>query len=256
MVPPQHGAWAFLGLPLVVGVAVAEPTGVLAVLALAWVFAYPWSYFALAIVHERRARHPHPERFRRPLAVWSAVALPALAVLVLLRPWLVWIGLAYAVAFAINAAFALRREDRALVNDVVFIAECTALVPIAWGIGATGRSWQVPDFALAPSTVWIVTSAVALLLTGSTLHVKSLIRERTNSDFARLSLAFAIMSLVISVALAWLWGLPAGLFLVLPFAWCAGRSLVMRGRVFAPARIGMIELVGFLLLAIPALALA
>ena len=256
MVPPQHGAWAFLGLPLVVGVAVAEPTCVLLVLAVAWICAYPWSYFVLATVRERRARHPHPERYRRPLLVWSVLTVPALLLLVLLRPWLVWPGLAYAAAFAVNAAFALRRDDRALVNDVVFILECTALVPLTWAIGASGQSWQLPDFGLAPAHLWVLTIAVALLLSGSTLHVKSLIRERANPGFARLSLAFAIICLVISVALAWAWGLPAGLFLVAPFAWCVGRSLAMREGSFAPARIGMIELVAFLLLAIPALLLA
>jgi hypothetical protein len=83
-----------------------------------------------------------------------------------------------------------------------------------------------------------------------------LIRERASTGFARLSLVFAIIALVLSLVLALLWCLPAGPFLVLPFAWCTGRSAVMRGRTLAPARIGMIELVGFLLLAIPALVLA
>ena len=256
IVPPQHGAWAFLGLPLVVGIAVARPTWSLAVLSVAWICAYPWSYFALAVMKEQRSRHPHPERFRRPLVIWSAIAVPAIGVLVVLRPWLLWLGVAYAVAFGVNASFALRRDDRALVNDVVFILECTALVPIAWGVGASGRTWQLPAFGDAPGAVWILTAAVGLLLSGSTLHVKSLIRERSTAGFARLSLAFAMLSLVISVALAWAWGLPVGVFLVLPFAWCVGRSVALRGRTPAPARIGMIELVAFLLLALPALALA
>jgi hypothetical protein len=51
-----------------------------------------------------------------------------------------------------------------------------------------------------------------------------------------------------------MWGLPSGLFLVLPFAWMAGRSFIVNGSS-APSRIGMIELVGFLLLGLPALVL-
>jgi hypothetical protein len=249
VVPPQHGAWAFLALPLVVGVTVATWTPVLLVLAVAWISAYPWSYFALAAVRERTARHPHPERFRRALALWSAVALPSLLTLVLLRPWLLWVGVAYAIAFAVNVAYAMRRDDRALANDAVFIIECAILVPVTWAIGATGRTLTLPDAMAVPTSVWILSCSVALLLTGSTLHVRSLIRERSNPSFARLSQGFAIVSLVISLALATWWGLPSGLWLVPPFAFAAGRSVAMRGANPRPARIGMIELVAFVLLA-------
>jgi hypothetical protein len=256
IVPPQHGAWAFLGLPLLVGIAVANWAFALLVLAAAWISAYPWSYFVLAVIKEQRARHPRPERFHHALLIWSAVALPALALLVVVRPWLVWFGIAFAMAFVVNAAFALRHDDRALVNDAVFVLECVALVPIAWAIGASDRTITPPDFGQAPRSLWILTAAVALLLVGSILHVRSLIRERSSVGFARMSLAFAIISLVASVLLAFAWGIPAGLFLVLPFAWCVGRSVAMRGTSPAPTRIGMVELVGFCLLAIPSLVLA
>jgi hypothetical protein len=240
LVPPQHGAWAFLGLPLVVGVAVAPWTPVLLLLA------YPWSYFILAIAKERTTRHPRPERFRRPLVAWSLVAIPGLVALLLARPWLVWVGLAYALAFGVNIAFAMRRDDRDLVNDIVFILECTAIVPVAWAIGAIGRS-LTPDAPPLPATVVILALAVALLLTGSTLHVKSLIRERAHPGFARLSQGFAIVSVVASVGLAAWWGLPAGLWLVPAFAFAAGRSMALRGRSPRPARIRMIELAAVVL---------
>lgn len=255
LAPPQHGAWAFLGLPLVVGICTAAWTPVLLLLAVAWIAAYPWSYFVLAIVKERSARHPRPERFRRALGVWSVIAVPALLALVIARPWLVWPGLLYAIAFGINAAFAFRRDERDLVNDAVLIAECALLVPIAWGIGASGRSLVPPALAAVPVHVWILTIAVTLLLVGSTLHVRSFIRERTNASFARLSQAFAILSLVFALLLAWWWPLPAGLWLVPAFAFAVARSFAMTGRTVAPVRIGMIELIGFVLLAIGAAAI-
>ncbi|MFN8170666.1 MAG: YwiC-like family protein [Candidatus Nanopelagicales bacterium] len=37
---------------------------------------------------------------------------------------MVWVGLAYLLAFAVNVAYACRRDQRALSNDVVFVAEC------------------------------------------------------------------------------------------------------------------------------------
>jgi hypothetical protein len=255
-VPPQHGAWAFVGLPLVAGFAFAAWTPVLVVLAVAWITAYPMSYFVLALAKDSTARHPHPERLRRPLTVWAGIAVPTLLLLVGLRPWLVWPGLVYAAGFAVNIAFARRRDDRALVNDIVFIAECSLLVPIVWGVAVTDRMWRPPDLGSAPVQLWVMSVAVALLLVGSTLHVKSLIRERANPAFGHVARVYATACVVASMGLAWAWGVPAGLFLVAPFAWSAGRSFAMVGTSPPPARIGMIELVGFLLLALPALALA
>jgi hypothetical protein len=256
LVPPQHGAWAFLGLPLVAGLAVAPWTPVLLLLAITWIVAYPLSYFLLALAKDAASRHPHPKRFTRPIAVWSLVAVPAAIALVVLRPWLIWIGALYLVGFAVNIAFARRRDDRALVNDAVFIVECAAMVPVTWAVGVGTTGWALPDFSQAPKQTWLLTIAVALLLAGSTLHVKSLIRERANPGFTRLSQTYAVVALAASILLAWAWGLPSGLFLVLPFAWCVGRSVAMAGTSPSPPRIGMVELVGFCLLGLPALVLA
>lgn len=242
--PPQHGAWAFLGLPLAAALPLTPWQPALLLLAVAWVAAYPASYFVLAIVREGGARHPDRVRFVRPLLIWSVPVAAAGLPLLALQPWLAWAVLGYLAAFAINVAFARRRDDRALVNDVVFVAECSAMVPITWLVGSSG------EVAALPSTVWIVTLAVALLLTGSTMHVKSLIRERSDPRYAMASRVVALFSAATAVALAAWWGLPAGLLLVLPFAWFAVRSLVLADPSLRPARIGMIELVGFLLLVV------
>lgn len=255
VVPPQHGAWAFLGLPLLVGVAVSPWTPVLLVLAVTWVCAYPVSYFLLALVKDSASRHPDPRRFRRALALWSAIAVPAALVLLVARPWLAWVGLLYGASFVVNIAFARRRDERALLNDSVFIAQCTAKVPVTWAVAVGTRSWSPPPLAMAPEHLWIGTIAVALVLIGSTLHVKSLIRERADPRFGRRSREFAAASVLFSLPLAWMWGLPAGMFLVVTFAFLAIRSFAMAGAPRPPGRIGMIELVGFLLLAVPALVL-
>ena len=114
-------------------------------LAVAWVAAYPLSYAALGLARARR-----PGRFRRPLLVWSAVVFPAAVVLLVWRPWLVWVGLAYAAAFAVNLAYARRNDERALVNDAVFVAECAAMVAVTWGVGAAGRTWAPPGLDQRP----------------------------------------------------------------------------------------------------------
>lgn len=247
--PPQHGAWAFLGLPIVAALPLTPTTPLLILLAGAWVAAYPASYFLLALIRDSRGRHPQPDRYLRPLALWSAAVLLLGLPLLLGRPWLIWVVFLYLVAFTINGIFARRRNERALTNDLVFVLECTAMVPVTWLVGAGATGWALPALADIPSEVWVTAVAVAAALLGSTLHVKSLIRERTDVRYARASRLFAAASLIVSPALAVWWGLPSGLVFVLPFAWFALRSWRWADPTMRPARIGMIELVGFVLVA-------
>jgi hypothetical protein len=240
--PPQHGAWAFLGLPLVLGALVADATPLILVVTVAWVAAYPLSYAALGLVRARR-----PARFRRPFAVWAAVVVPAVIVLVLSRPWLVWVGLGYLVLFAVNLRYARRNDERALVNDLVFVAECSAMVAVTWAVGSGRRSWSLPAFDTAPQRVWVLMFVCALVLLGSTLHVKSLIRQRSDARYAKASKIFALVSLPASVTLAAWWGLPRGGWLVIPFLALAARAFLVGDRSMRPGAIGVVELAGFAL---------
>lgn len=246
--PPQHGAWAFLGLPLVLGAVVAPWTLFLLVLALAWVAAYPLSYAALGLIRAKR-----PQRFRRPFLVWLAVVLPAVVILVAARPWLVWIGLAYIALFTINLRYAKRNDERAMVNELVFAAECSAMVVVTWSVGAGGRSLTPPAkvaFDTVPDRVWVLMIVCLLVLAGSTLHVKSLVRERRDARFARVSRVVAVASIAAAVALAAWWGWPGGAWLVVPFVAAAVRAFIVGRRPMRPGAIGMVELAGFVLVAV------
>ena len=243
-VPPQHGAWAFLGLPLVLGAIVAPMSALLAVLAVAWVAVYPLSYAALGLVRARR-----PQRFRKPFAVWFAVVLPAVAVLLVARPWLVWVGLGYLLLFAVNLHYAQRNDERAMGNDLVFILECSLMVPVTWAVAVGDGSWSPPSLADIPSRVWVLTVVCAMVLTGSTLHVKSLIRERRDSRYARGSRVFALACVPASIVLAFWWGWPEGMWLIAPFLALAVRAFIVGRHPMRPGTIGIIELGGFLLVA-------
>ncbi len=245
--PPQHGAWAFLALPLVLGFIVTPWTPLLLVLAMAWIAAYPLSYAAFGLVRAKR-----PQRFRAPFLLWCAVVVPAVVVLLVWRPWLLWVGLGYAVLFAVNLAYARRNNERALTNDVVFVIECAAMVPVTWAVGAGGKSWTPPSFGEVPDDVWILTLVCALVLLGSTLHVKSLIRERRDPRYARASLVVASLSVLTAVVLAVWWEWPSGAWLIAPFAVLAVRAFAVPGRSMRPGAIGMIELACFVLVAVSA----
>jgi hypothetical protein len=211
-------------------------TPLVLVLAVAWIAAYPASYALLGLGRSRR-----PQRFRRMLAFWAVPLVPSALVLVVARPWLVWVGLGYLAFFAVNVAYARRNDERALLNDLVFIVECAAMVPVTWAVAAGTASWRPP--APVPEQVWVLAVLCMLVLTGSTLHVKAHLRERRDPRFGRASRAVALASLVAAVGLAVWWGVPSGWWLLLPFV-----LLAVRAWLRAPAQpsgLGLLELVPF-----------
>lgn len=231
-----------MGLPLVLGTLVTPASWTTALLTWAAFTCYPASYFALSLVRARRG-----DRFRRPLATWMLAAAVPAAVLVAMRPWLLVVGLGYAGLFAVNLAFARRNHERDLVNDAVLILEVVALVPLTW--------LSAEPHTTVPSQVWLLTALCGLVLVGSTLHVKSLLRERRNASYARASRAFAVASLVAGVGLAGAWGLPGGVALVVPFILLALRAFKRDWSGWRPGRIGLVELACFVVVAV-AVALA
>lgn len=242
--PPQHGAWAFLALPLVLGALVSPGSWTTLLLAWAAFTLYPASYFALSLGRARRGA-----RFRRPLTIWTLAAVVPSAVLLAARPWLVWVGLGYAVLFAVNLAFARRNRERDLGNDVVLVAQAVALVPLTWLLASSGPgAWTLPA-ASVPDRVWLLTVDGALVLVGSTLHVKSLLRERRNPAYAVASRGFAAASLVLALGLAAAWGLPEGVGLVVPFMVLTARAFKRDWSRWRPAQVGLVELACFVLVA-------
>lgn len=241
LLPPQHGAWAFLALPMVLACAVTPPTWWTALLALAWFAAYPASYAGGRLLHDRR-----PERFRRPFVAWSVLAAVPTALVVVRFPWLLGPGVVLLALVAINATYARRNDERALVNDLVVVTECALLVPITWGVNASVASLLDG----VPTEVLVLAVVCWLVLAGSTLHVKSLIRERRDPRYARASRAFALGSLIASLGLALVWGPPQGAWLVLPFVAMAVRAFVVGRRTTRAVVIGLVELAMVVLTAV------
>lgn len=249
--PPQHGAWAFLGLPLALSATEAHLTWIWALLVWAWAAAYPASYFALSMLRARRN-----QRFRRPLALWTALTLVPAVPLLALRPWLVWPLLAALALFGVNTAYARRNRERDIVNDLVLVVQCTGMVPVSWLVGADpSRDYASGLVAAVPAHVWVLTALCALVLTGSTLHVKSLLRERRDPRYAAASRVVAVGSVLVGVGLAVWWGLPGGAWLLLPLVALTGRALVRDWSWARPGQIGIVELVMFVV-AVAAAALA
>lgn len=241
--PEQHGAWGFLLLPVAMGVAAAGWSWALLPITAAWVTAYPLTW----AVSGRLTAPRRPERFDRALRVWALIATPLMVGSVVSRPWLVWVGLAYLLPATVNLAFARARRERDLRNDLVLVAECTAAVPVVAGVAASRGGWIPPWSAMATASVALMALICALALVGSTLHVKSLIRERANPVFRTAARIFAAAS-VPAVILA---SLAAGRspWLAIPFVALYGRAQFLHRPTWRPGRIGLVELAGLILVA-------
>jgi hypothetical protein len=250
-IPNQHGAWAFLGLPLVLGLLVTEPAWALLALAVGWVASYPLSYAVFGLLRGGRS-----ERFRGPLVLWGAVALPAAVVLLVARPWLLWLAPLGVVLGGTNAAYARARDERSLVNDLVFVTECAIVTWVTWAVGATAAGATAIPLAETSTQVWVLVVVTWLVLTGSTLHVKSLIRERRDPRYARASRVYAVACIPAAVGLAAWWG-PGGWWLLAPFLVLAVRAFLVGRTPVRPGVIGAVELVAVLVtVAAAALAVA
>jgi YwiC-like protein len=238
VVPDQHGAWAFLALPLALAMARTGWFALLPAVALAWVAAYPLSWAATGRLTARR-----PERFDHALMTWAPIALLAGLPLLVARPWLVWVMLGYAGLWLVSLSLARVRRERSLANDLVLVAECTLMIPVTVGIGAVAPGWSPPYGALDAQLVLPVVACL-VALTGSVLHVKSLIRERRNARFALASRAFAVAAVfVVALAAA---STDRSLWVVLPFAGLAARTWLVHGPWWRPARLGLLELAGLI----------
>ena len=159
-IPPQHGAWAFLVVPLLVGFTIAPFRWVAVLFATAWIVAYPVGYFGGRALATRLRRGTWTRLARREArrAVPWGVALVVLGLpLVVLCPW---------------------------------------LLPVVWLLGVSGAGWAWPEVPAVPTALLWATAATFAFLFGSVLHVKSLLREASNRRFHWLSVAYHALVLV------------------------------------------------------------
>lgn len=248
-IPPQHGAWAFLIVPLVVGFTLAPITSAGVAFALAWILAYPVGYFGGRglLVRIRRGSLTRLARreFRRGVPWAIALALVGVPLLVA-RPWLALAGFVVAAVWSASLVITLRRSERDLGNDLVLVVLAVLAVPLVWLVSAPGATpaggfW--PDSVAIPGELWLATAATGTFLFGSVLHVKSLLREAGNVRFRRLSVGYHVVALVV-FAVASLWWLVG-------FGPALIRSVLLRPGL-RPAMIGAVETVVAILFVVAA----
>lgn len=226
-VPNQHGAWAFLAVPLLLAFVLAGWTLTGSAFAAAWVLAYPASFFLGRAVVTRWRRGSWTRLAKRDLhhaLPWIAGAGALAAALVVLRPWLLGVGLVMAGAWGVSLWLTRTGHERGVSNDLLLVAQAALAVPLLWAVTIN---------APPPADAWFAAALCAVFFTGSVLHVKSLIREAGDRRWFVGSRAYHLAALGLGLASPWL---------LLPFGAAAVRAFAVPGGS-KPAVIGAVETV-------------
>lgn len=213
-------------LPYVVGVAVAGPSWWQLPLLVAWLAGYLFSYHALVAVKARRFT-----RARAQLLTYGALtAVPGVAVLAAF-PSLLWFAPAYALLLGVNAAYASRRRERAVVNDLASVLACVLIAPMVAVVS------DVTVASVVPATLLVL-----LYLVGTVPYVKTMIRERGDRTYYVASVAYHAAALV---AAGWI-ALP----MTVLFGWFLVRAAWLPRLGLVPKRVGTVEIVNCALLVV------
>jgi hypothetical protein len=229
-VPNQHGAWAMLATPLLVGVLAGGASWTQLPLALVGFCGY-FAFFAAGLWLKSR-RKP---RFRAPVVVYSAACVPLAAVVLALQPSLLRWAPAFAPFLVVGLVEAVRRRDRSLLSGAATTLAASLMTVVAYDAGP-GEDW---------TRAWLLTAVVAGYHLGVLVHVKALIRERRNPAYARAAVALHVLLTLLAALVSW----P----LVLVGVVLVARTVLAQRLAPSPKRVGIAELVVNVLVVVVAL---
>lgn len=205
-IPPQHGAWAILLLPWLVGAIIAGFVGrTCRCSARGWPAICSPNYLLQAVKTRR------PGRVRTHLLVYAGPTVLLGGLVLALRPALLW----YAPAHAVNLGYAARRNERALANDPASVAQSCLMVFVCASVSGAPLGQAMPAFL-----------AVTAYFTGTVLYVKTMIRERGHAGYRRASVVHRVAILAVA---AW-WREPVAVL----FAALLARAALLPSRRLTP----------------------
>ena len=219
-IPNQHGAWAMLAGPLLVGILASEPRWVHLPLTLLWFLGY-FAFFATGLWLKSRRK----ARFRPPVLVYSAATVPFGIAVLLMRPDLLWWAPAFAPLLVVGLVLAAERKDRALLSGLATTLAASLMTPVAYDAGG-GDDW---------TRAWLLTAVMAVYYVGTILYVKTMIRERGNQHYVVASIFYHAVAAVAFAFVSW-W--VAAVFALLTVRTAVGPHTSMK-----PVHVGIGEIV-------------
>ncbi|MBT2639182.1 MULTISPECIES: YwiC-like family protein [unclassified Bacillus (in: firmicutes)] len=219
--PKQHGAWAMLIIPFWLGAAASELVWQHVPFFIGWLLLYLGTYPLLLMFKKKKIPF-----YRKWALTYIIPALLFLMVPLFMTPTIVTFGLAMIPFFMINAYFSAKNKDRALLNDLSAIV-VFSIAGLASSYLANG---EINENAI------LVFAASILFFTGSTFYVKTMIREKKNSQFKWISWSYHLL-----VPVLWL---VAGEAIVAAAAIPSFiRAMAFYGKPLSVMKVGIYEIV-------------
>ncbi len=229
-IPRQHGAWAMLLLPVLLGIAASRPSPWHLALAAAALAAYLSSASLQAWSRAKR-----PPAYRTPILVYGALFAGLGVLLAAAFPVLLLAVVVIVPTAAIVFGGARPGTRRDLANSLVQVVQALVLVPASAYVSG----------AFEPERVLACTLVAAGYLFGTVLVVRSVLRERGNERFAMLSVGFHLALVAIAaITVPWAYAaLAAGLAARAVALPVLGRRWASAARPLRPVHVGIVEIV-------------
>ncbi len=230
--PPQHGAWAFLIVPLLLGSFLGAGNALGLLFSLTWIAAYPLSYFGGRAFLARVRRGSWTTRARselRSAIPWAVITLFGTSTLIAMQPWILLPGVLIVALWSFSIYLTWLGRERGITNDLLLVVLASTSPIFMYAIANDQR-----PLSPVPYSIWIAALVSLLFFMGSVLHVKALIREAINRRWHLISVGFHV-AVVIALGLSTLsW------WLITPFTFALARTVLMKPGI-RPGRIGAIE---------------
>jgi hypothetical protein len=229
-VPNQHGAWAMLATPLLVGIVASGPTWTHLPLTAFWFLGY-FAFFAtgLWLKSHRKAR------YRPPVLVYSVASALAGVLTLLADPGLLRWAPLFVVPLGIGLLASALRDERSLWSGVATTVGSSLMTVVAYDAG------RGDDLERA----WVLAGVVALYLVGTVLYVKTLIRERDSEPYYWLSVGYHGLATLVLIPV-----LPP---LTPVFAALTARAAIVPAFRVTPKQAGVGEIIATVVVAVTAL---
>lgn len=237
-VPRQHGAWAMLVVPPLVGIRLADQLETLGWETATLIGTWLLGYFAFsALTGWLKARPARRSRWQPAvLGYGSATAALGLATAALAGWTVLWWLAAFIPLVVVALVATAKHRERSLASGLATVAAACLMLPVV----AAPSPLVLIGSPLNPLVLGL-TSAMFGYFGGTVLHVKSLIRGRGRRRWAIASLFWHLIALVIAGMLVGVagWGWPVIFGLALARAGVLLRVNDLRR--LPPLTIGLVE---------------
>lgn len=220
--PKQHGAWAMLIIPFWLGVINGGFLWQHIPFFFGWLLLYLATYPMLLLFKGKKLRY-----YTKWTLIYMIPAVLLLLIPLMERPTIIFFGLAMIPFFIINAYFTSINKDRAFMNDVSAIS--------AFSIAGIGSSYFGAGVITIETIIFTFLASI-LFFVGCTFYVKTMIREKKNTQFKWISWVYHLLLVAVWLTFG-LW------IVVLAYVPSLVRAVIFYGKKLSPKQIGIYEIV-------------